>query len=79
MTKNLTGKVISNKLKHTITVQVSISKIASKYGKILRLHKKVLAHVDSANNPELGSKVVIAPCRKISKLKFFKMVEVGSL
>jgi|GEM_PF-2059334 len=75
MTKNLTGQVISNKLKHTVTVQVSISKIASKYGKILRLHKKVLAHVDSDNNPELGVKVTVTPCRKISKLKFFRVLE----
>lgn len=79
MTKNLIGKIISNKLAHTVTVRVSVSRLAPKYGKILRLHKKVLAHVDADKNPELGTKVVVAPCRKISKLKFFKVVEIKSI
>ena len=76
MNKTLTGIVIKNTLPKTVTVQFDVVKKAPKYGKSLRLHKKLLAHVPEGVKAEVGNLVSLVSCRPYSKSKHFLVMEV---
>lgn len=72
--KTLKGKVISTKMAQTATVLVEGEKIHPLYRVRRRRFKKYQA--DDQLGVKVGDQVKIAPCRPISKLKRWQIIEV---
>lgn len=73
--KQRTGKVVSNKMKKTIVVQVESSFVHKDYGKIIKRFNKFKAH-DENNTAKIGDTVLIEETRPLSKDKHFRLIEV---
>ena len=73
--KLLRGKVVSNKMNKTITVQVERVKRHPLYHKTLRVRRNFHAQ-DEANEARVGDVVEIASTRPLSKLKRWRLVQV---
>lgn len=71
--KQLTGVVVSNKMKDTVVVEVSRFVKHPKYGKFISHDKKFKAH-DAGNTKSVGDTVVIEECAPISKDKHFRII-----
>ena len=74
-TRELVGKVVSDKTDKTITVLVETYKNHPLYHKRVKSSKKYAAH-DEKNEAKIGDKVRIAETRPLSKTKHFRLVEV---
>lgn len=74
-TRELTGKVVSDKTDKTITVLVETYKIDSLYGKRVKYSKKYATH-DEKNEAKIGDKVRIVETRPLSKSKHYRLVEI---
>ena len=74
-TRELVGKVVSDKTDKTITVLVETYKKDSLYGKRFKYSKKYAAH-DEKNEAKIGDTVRIAETRPLSKTKHFRLVEI---
>ncbi|MBX4215983.1 30S ribosomal protein S17 [Candidatus Parcubacteria bacterium] len=72
-TKRLKGTVVSNKMQKTIVVEVSRFVKHKKYGKYMKIDKRMKAHVEGAM-PEVGAIVTIEETRPMSRDKHFKLV-----
>jgi small subunit ribosomal protein S17 len=75
--RTLQGRVVSDKMDKTITVQVERKVKHPLYGKFVRRSTKVHAH-DENNDCRIGDVVVVEQCRPLSKSKkwrFIKLVE----
>lgn len=70
----LTGKVKSNKMQNTVVVEVTRRVVHPKYGKVMHRKKKYYAH--SVKPVEDGDIVTMEPCRPLSKLKRWNVVEI---
>ena len=75
--RTLTGKVVSNKMQKTITVQVERYVPHPEYGKYQRRTTKFLAH-DENNESREGDVVAIEECRPLSRHKSWRLVKVVS-
>jgi small subunit ribosomal protein S17 len=75
--RTLTGKVVSNKMQKTITVQVERYVPHPEYGKYQRRTTKFLAH-DENNESREGDVVSIEECRPLSRHKSWRLVKVVS-
>ena len=75
--RTLTGKVVSNKMQKTITVQVERYVPHAEYGKYQRRSTKFLAH-DENNESREGDVVAIEECRPLSRHKAWRLVKVVS-
>jgi small subunit ribosomal protein S17 len=73
--RSATGRVISNKMDKTVTVQVDRRIKHPLYGKIVTRHTKLHAH-DESNECKEGDLVQIEECRPISKTKAWRLVKV---
>jgi len=73
-TRVLRGKVVSTKMKDTITVAVERYVQHPKYKKYLRRTKKYLVH-DAGNTAAEGMLVDIRETRPLSKRKRFELVK----
>ena len=73
--KVLQGRVVSDKMEKTITVQVDTFKFHPTYGKRIKYSKKYKAH-DENNSAKMGDIVSIAETRPLSKDKYFRLVEI---
>jgi small subunit ribosomal protein S17 len=71
--KVLSGTVVSDKMKDTVTVLVENYEKHSKYEKFIKRGKKFKAH-DAGNTKKVGDKVEIRECAPISKDKHFVVV-----
>ena len=71
--RELSGVVVSDKMKDTATVLVTRFVKHVKYEKFMKRHKKYLAH-DSGNTHKVGETVTIREVRPISKRKTFVIV-----
>ncbi|MEK7717674.1 MAG: 30S ribosomal protein S17 [Pseudomonadota bacterium] len=71
----MSGRVISNKMNKTITVQVDRRIRHPLYGKIVTRHTKLHAH-DESNECKEGDLVQIEECRPLSKSKAWRLVKV---
>lgn len=71
--KQLTGKVVSDKMKDTIVVAVERYVKVPKYGKYVTKTKRFKAH-DKGNVKKIGDIVTIEETRPISKDKHFIVV-----
>lgn len=73
--KVLQGRVVSDKMEKTITVQVDTFKFHPTYSKRIKYSKKYKAH-DENNSAKMGDIVRIAETRPLSKDKYFRLVEI---
>jgi small subunit ribosomal protein S17 len=69
------GRVVSNKMKKSVTVSVERLVRHPVYGKFIRRTTKIMAH-DEEQTCREGDTVAIVECRPISKRKSWKVVEV---
>ena len=74
-TRTLSGKIVSDKMDKSITVQVERRVKHPVYGKIMTKSSKIKAH-DEKNDARLGDVVTIAECAPISKYKAWKLVNI---
>lgn len=72
--KQLTGKVISNKMQKTIVVEVEKIKEHPKYKRKYRIHEKYKAH-DEKKECRAGDTVIIEECRPLSKEKRWRVIK----
>ena len=69
------GRVVSDKMDKTITVEVSTVKMHPVYGKRLKYSKKYYVH-DEDNTAKTGDIVRIAETRPLSRNKRFRLLNI---
>ena len=74
-TRSVSGRVVSNKMHKTITVQVERRVPHEMYGKYVSRRTKLHAH-DENNDCKEGDLVLIEQCRPLSKTKTWRLVKV---
>ena len=74
-TRSLTGRVVSNKMDKTITVQVERRIRHPLYGKFIPRRTRLHAH-DANNDCKEGDLVQIEECRPLSRTKSWQLVKV---
>ena len=74
--RQLTGRVVSDKMDKTVTVLVERQVMHPVIGKVVSRSKKYHAH-NEGNDAKMGDKVVIEECRPISKSKAWKVAKVA--
>ena len=73
--KSRVGVVVSDKMDKTVVVAVNTRKKHPLYKKIVVSTSKFKAH-DEKNECGVGDKVMIMETRKLSKDKYFRVVEI---
>lgn len=73
--KQYVGKVVSDKMDKTITVEIATQKQHKKYKKRLKYSTKFKAH-DEDNKAKEGDIVRIMETRPLSKDKRFRLLEI---
>ena len=74
--RQLTGRVVSDKMDKTVTVLVERQVMHPVIGKVVYRNRKYHAH-NEGNDAKMGDKVVIEECRPISKTKAWKVAKVA--
>ena len=74
--RQLTGRVVRDKMDKTVTVLVERQVMHPVIGKVVSRTKKYHAH-NEGNDAKMGDKVVIEECRPISKSKAWKVARVA--
>ena len=74
--RQLTGRVVSDKMDKTVTVLVERQVMHPVIGKVVSRNKKYHAH-NEGNDAKMGDRVVIEECRPISKSKAWKVARVA--
>jgi small subunit ribosomal protein S17 len=74
--RQLTGRVVSDKMDKTVTVLVERQVMHPVIGKVVSRTKKYHAH-NEGNDAKMGDKVVIEECRPVSKSKAWKVARVA--
>ncbi len=69
------GTVVSDKMDKSIVVRVERQFMHSLYKKVVRKHKKFMAH-DETNDCHIGDVVEIRECRPLSKHKCWEVIRV---
>lgn len=72
--KVITGKVVSNKMKNTIVVQIERLQLHPLYKKYMKKFTRLKAHNEDPNL-KVGDEVTLVETRPISKEKHFKVVK----
>jgi len=72
--RQLTGKIVSDKMQKTVVVRVERIKIHPKYKKRYKFHNKYKAH-DEKGEYKVGDTVVIEECKPISKDKKWRVIK----
>jgi len=75
VSRTLTGKVVSNKMQKTVSVEIERLVRHETYGKYLRRTTKLMAHDESGECRE-GDIVTISECRPLSRHKNWRVVSV---
>ena len=73
--RQLTGRVVSDKMDRTVTVLVERRVTHPLYGKIITRSKKYHAHVET-NEFKEGDLVEIAECRPLSRTKSWRVTRL---
>lgn len=73
--RQLTGRVVSDKMNKTVTVLVERQVMHPMYGKVLRRSNKYHAHNEDTNI-KAGDTVLIEETRPLSKTKTWKVVKL---
>lgn len=71
----LIGVVTSDARQNTRTVAVTYQARHPKYGKFVQRQAKYHVH-DEKNECKLGDRVEIAPCRRVSKTKSYRLLRI---
>jgi small subunit ribosomal protein S17 len=74
--RQLTGRVVSDKMDKTVTVLVERQVMHPTIGKVVSRTRKYHAH-NEGNDAKMGDKVVIEECRPISRTKAWKVAKVA--
>ena len=74
--RQLTGRVVSDKMDKTVTVLVERQVMHPVIGKVVSRTKKYHAH-NEGNDAKVGDKVVIEECRPLSATKTWKVAKVA--
>ena len=74
-TRQLTGRVVSEKMNLTVTVLVERQEKHPVIGKVVTRNRKYHAH-NEGNSVHLGDTVLIEECRPISKTKAWKVTRL---
>ncbi len=72
--KQLTGTIVSDKMKKTVVVEVELIKKHPIYKRRYKFHKKYKAH-DEKGEYHIGDKVIIEECRPLSKEKRWMVIK----
>ncbi|KUG60547.1 30S ribosomal protein S17 [Nesterenkonia jeotgali] len=73
--KTLRGVVVSDKMNKTIVVEVEDRRKHGLYGKIMKRHKKFMAH-DENEQAGVGDTVLISETRPLSAAKRWRLAEI---
>jgi len=73
--RTLTGRVVSDKMKKTVTVLIERRVKHPLYGKIMTSSKKYHAHDEKSEYRE-GDLVTIEECRPLAKTKAWRVVKL---
>ena len=73
--KTRVGKVVSDKMDKTIVVAIEDNIKHPKYGKIVKITKKLHVH-DEKNECSIGDTVRLMETRPLSKTKRWRLVEI---
>jgi len=73
--RQLTGRVVSDKMKKTVTVLVERRMKHALYGKFITRSSKYHAH-DEASECKQGDLVLIEECRPISSTKAWRVIQL---
>jgi small subunit ribosomal protein S17 len=73
--RQLTGRVVSDKMDRTVTVLIERRVTHPLYGKIVTRSKKYHAH-DETNECKAGDLVTIEECRPISRTKNWRVTKL---
>ena len=73
--RTLVGRVVSDKMDKTVSVEIERRIKHPVYGKYIRRTTKLMAH-DANNECKPGDRVTISECRPISKNKSWTVVGV---
>jgi small subunit ribosomal protein S17 len=73
--KQRVGQVLSSKTDKTIVVQIERTMKHPLYMKVVKSHSKLYAH-DENNEAGVGDTVRVMECRRMSKQKCWRLVEV---
>lgn len=73
--KQLTGKVVSNKMDKTVVIEIENIVMHSLYKKSVRRTKKIKSH-DEKNECSIGDIVRVEESRPLSKEKRYRLVEI---
>jgi len=73
--KRLVGVVTSDKMDKTVVVAVTTTKRHPRYGKVMRLVKRYMAH-DENNEARVGDRVQIIESRPMSRHKRWSVIAV---
>ena len=73
--RQLTGRVVSDKMDKTVVVAVEDRVKHPKYGKVLRRTKKYKAH-DEQNTCGVGDRVLLMETRPMSATKRWRVAEI---
>ena len=74
--RQLTGRVVSDKMDKTVTVLVERQVMHPVIGKVVIRTKKYHAH-NEGNDAKMGDKVVIEECRPLSATKTWTVAKVA--
>jgi small subunit ribosomal protein S17 len=75
MIKQVTGKVLSNKMNKTVVVQIERKVLHPKYMKYIKRRTKLYAH-DEKGEAKVGDQVLLTESRPISKLKRWRVLKI---
>ena len=75
--KERSGVVVSDAMNKTVVVQVERRMAHPLDGKVIKSHKKYVAH-DETNEAHKGDRVRIVETRPMSKTKHWRLVEIVS-
>lgn len=73
--RQLTGRVVSDKMKKTVTVLVERRMKHALYGKFITRSSKYHAH-DEASECKQGDLVLIEECRPLSRTKSWRVIQL---
>jgi small subunit ribosomal protein S17 len=70
------GTVVSDKAKKTAIVEHTYTTFLNKYSRSLRNNSRIHAYNPDCIHAKVGDRVIIEPCRRLSKTKAFVVTQV---
>jgi small subunit ribosomal protein S17 len=74
--RNLVGKVVSDRMQGSVTIEIERSHLIKKYQRYEKRYTKLMAHNPVCINAKQGQTVIVSECRPLSKAKAFVVTKV---